>query len=123
MPYTATLAARLSQFGTTVIDFNLVDQAGVMPMRRVSHKWRSDTVTNAQRNAAAAALAQQAEDEWQAEQLRDSRRRAFLERFTTRMDQLAAEVNAELQQDIANSNLTPAQKAVGSQAVFNWRFE
>jgi hypothetical protein len=64
MAYTAQLASKFVQNGQTILEYNAIDDAGVLPDRRVVLKFDSEVVTQQQINQALIARRDQLIEEY-----------------------------------------------------------
>ena len=121
MPYAVTLAARLSQFGKTNAEFNLVDSDGVMPPTRAS--WTFDTLTPSAAvfNAARTTIRNNATAAYIARQNRLAREAEFIEQLSGWLDTKISTLREEYAAQVAASNLPQAAKDIANTVTFDWR--
>jgi hypothetical protein len=121
--YAATIAARQSQFGSTVIEWNLTDDAGSMPTQRVAIKLRTENPAPAQvRDARDAAVTRATAIFIEANQRRIDQE-ALRSQLSGFIGQKMEQVRAEFAARIEASSLTAEQKELARGMVPDWRLE
>lgn len=123
MPYTATRAAHQSQFGATVVEFNLTGDEG-RPSRRTAIKLKTETPTARDFNDALTVAVTRAEVDHQDVMAANIARRLEEEtaaKVKARLDQyvatLAATAEAQLKAQITSLRLPPDEQAVANRIV------
>lgn len=123
MAYIATLASRLSQLGVTDVEFNLVDNAAVMPPVRRAWTFQTLTPSGAQVTAARAVMIADATSDYNTEQTRLANEAAFHVRLTDYIEAQLDTVRSNYAAQVASSGLPQAAKDIANRVVFNWSLQ
>lgn len=130
MPYEASLAAILVQFGRTELDFNLTDKDGLFPDQRVSYKVISDKLTEEDILQVGVDLALRHTQEYEARLVEETQTKEeekkqdnFLSEVDSFLHQKAAEFKTDLDTFVQMTKLTTEEKALVEKFELAWELK
>lgn len=110
--YQATVAARLSQFGSTVIEFNVTDTKAVMPRVRAARKFPTEKLSKEDISKAAAACEVACLEIWQKQQKEAVAKADFEANFKPEIDAELAAVAEKIRGLADKSKALPGAEVV-----------
>ncbi len=123
MAYIATLAARQSQFGVMVAEFNLIDSSGVMPKTRRSWTFQTLTPTQNQINNAKNNIINSATNDYNDYQTKLANEAAFKSKLGDFLDIQLDNIRATYAIKVGQTSLNAAQLAIANSVTFSWKYD
>jgi len=120
MAYQATILSRITQFGTTQIIAEFVDNQGVMPRRVATRVWNKENVTNPELIVARNEVIAQLTAEYDELTEKNSNMTTFKEKLTQYLDTKILEITEQYLADLQNYNLNEKQIAIALKVRFKW---